>query len=152
VSPFAHKRKHNRTLLFSSTLLKHNRHFDCWKTHARLFLTLSWRWIMLLHNNTHRKPITSIIAIYFHLWSIYWLSLVLQEECNSKPKQKKFNKTKLTKWYLYPNGISYMLCLGTAAHFLNTIRVQHSENGIKGLLLRAIDRSLLRIINELLIL
>jgi hypothetical protein len=30
MSPFTHKKKHNRMLLFGITLLKHDRHFDYW--------------------------------------------------------------------------------------------------------------------------
>jgi hypothetical protein len=46
--------------------------------HSCVFLLprLSRRWTVLLHSHTHRKPITSITAIYFHLWPIYWLCVV----------------------------------------------------------------------------
>jgi hypothetical protein len=59
---------HNRTLLFSRTLLKHGHHFDYWNQPLHIpmpicYLRLSWSWIVLLPSDTHRKPIMSIRAI-----------------------------------------------------------------------------------------
>jgi hypothetical protein len=46
------------------------------QAHGPLLPRLSWSWSMVLLISRHRKPISSIIAVYFHLWPICWLFLV----------------------------------------------------------------------------
>jgi hypothetical protein len=46
-------KKHNRTLLFGSSLLKHGLHFDYWN--QSLLPRLSWSWIALLPCDIHKK-------------------------------------------------------------------------------------------------
>jgi hypothetical protein len=64
---FCQQKTHNRTLLLSSTLLKHGRQFDYWNqpqhAHARLLPRMSWSWTVLLPSDTHRKPIMSVTAV-----------------------------------------------------------------------------------------
>jgi hypothetical protein len=104
LSHFAHKKKRtNRTLLFGRTLLKHSRHFDSWNQpldmRMRVFyrncheVGLCWRYtqktyyvhyscftsicdwtVLVIHTENLIHPLQ---LFYFHLWPIYWLSLVL---------------------------------------------------------------------------
>jgi hypothetical protein len=41
------------------------------------YLKLSWSWTVLLPSDIYKiKPISPLQPFYFHLWPIYWLSLV----------------------------------------------------------------------------
>jgi hypothetical protein len=76
------KKTHNRTLLFDSTLLKHGRHFDYWNYPLNIRLRLCYLecheaglccyLVIRIENLLH-----PLHLFYFHLWSIYWLSLIL---------------------------------------------------------------------------
>jgi hypothetical protein len=82
LSPFAHEKSHNRTLLFRSILLKHGRHFD----YRNQSLNMCMRACYL---DCHEAGLCCYLVIqienlllplqlfYFHLWPIYWLSLVI---------------------------------------------------------------------------
>jgi hypothetical protein len=75
------KKAHNRTPLFGSTLLKHGRHFVYWKQ------SLNMR-VRVCCLDCHEAGLCCYLAIhienllhplqlfYFHLWPIYWLSVV----------------------------------------------------------------------------
>jgi hypothetical protein len=67
LSPFVHKKKHNRTLLFGNTVLKHGCNFDYWNQplnmRMRLWPRLSWGWAVLLFSDKHRKHVTFITAV-----------------------------------------------------------------------------------------
>jgi hypothetical protein len=61
-------KKHNRTLLFGSTIFKNGRHFDYWNqplnmAYAFVLPRLSWTWVVLLSSGTRSKLITSITAV-----------------------------------------------------------------------------------------
>jgi hypothetical protein len=82
LSPFAHRKTHNRTLLFGSILLKHDRHFDYWNQ------PLNMR-VPVCHLDCHEaglccylvihigNPLQPLQLFYFHLCPIYRLSLVV---------------------------------------------------------------------------
>jgi hypothetical protein len=81
IESFAHKKTHNRTLLFGGTLHKHGRHFDysnqplvmrmrvcyvdCHEAGLCCYL------VRLIGNLLHQLQM-----FYFQLWLIYWLSTV----------------------------------------------------------------------------
>jgi hypothetical protein len=81
LSPFTHKKTHNRTLHVGSTILKHGRHFDYW----RQPLNMSMR---VCYLDYHEAGLCCYLVIstgnllhplqllYFHLWLIYWLPVV----------------------------------------------------------------------------
>jgi hypothetical protein len=58
-----HTHTHTITMLFGITLLKHGSPFWLLKPTLNLLPRLSCRWIVLLHSDTHLKPITSITAV-----------------------------------------------------------------------------------------
>jgi hypothetical protein len=80
--PFAHKKTHNRALLFGSTLLRHSRHFYYWNQplirrmrvcypdfhEGRLCCYL----VILIGNLLHPLQL-----FHFHFWPTYWLSLAV---------------------------------------------------------------------------
>jgi hypothetical protein len=81
LSPFAHRKKRNRMLLFGSTILKHGRHFDYWNQPVKMSM-LVWYlacheaglWCYLvIHIETLLHPLQ---LFYFYLCPVYWLSLV----------------------------------------------------------------------------
>jgi hypothetical protein len=75
---------HNRMLFFGNTFLKHGRHFDYWNQP----LTTSTR---VCYQNSHEAGLCCYLVIYienilrplqliyFHLWPIYWISIVVSE-------------------------------------------------------------------------
>jgi hypothetical protein len=79
---FCPQKTHNRMLFFISTLLQHGRHFDYWNQ----ILNLSIRFCNL---HCHETGLCCYLIIrieyflqplqlfYLHLWTIYWLSLVI---------------------------------------------------------------------------
>jgi hypothetical protein len=81
VQSFCPQKPHNRTLLFSNTLLKHCRHFDYWNQPLNM-------WMRLCNLDYHEDGLCCSLVIqtenqfrplqlsYFHLWPNYWLSLV----------------------------------------------------------------------------
>jgi hypothetical protein len=75
------KRTHNRTLLFGSTLLKHGRHFD--PRNQPLNIRINYLdcheaglcCYLVIHIENLLRPLQ---LLYFHLWPIYWLSVVFR--------------------------------------------------------------------------
>jgi hypothetical protein len=67
LSSFAHKKNHNRTLLFVSILLKHGRHVDYsnqpLNIRVHVYCVDSWSFTVLLPSDTLRNPITSFTAV-----------------------------------------------------------------------------------------
>jgi hypothetical protein len=72
---------HNRTLLFGSTLLMNDRHFDYWNQPLNMRMRFCYldchegglsRYLMV-HIGNLLRPLQ---LFYFHLWLIYWLSFV----------------------------------------------------------------------------
>jgi hypothetical protein len=80
LSHFAH-RKYNRTLFFVSTLLKRGRHFDYWNQPLNIRMGVCYLdsheaglcCYLVTHIENLLRPLQ---LFYFHLWPIYWLSLV----------------------------------------------------------------------------
>jgi hypothetical protein len=78
---FCPKNTHNRTLLFGSTLLKHAHRFDCWNQPLNMRMRVCYPdcheaglcCYLVIHIETLLRPLQ---LLYFHLWPIYWLSLV----------------------------------------------------------------------------
>jgi hypothetical protein len=72
---FCPQETHNRKSLFSSILLKHGRQFNYWNQPLNMGLRVCYLdcheaglcCYLLIH----------ITAVYFHMWPIYWLSLVV---------------------------------------------------------------------------
>jgi hypothetical protein len=116
------KRKaHNRTLLFSITLLKHGQHFDYWNQTMNMHMST-------FYIDCHEAQLCCYIVIYtenllhplqlfyFHLWPIYWFFLIKCQEyscvmCNytktqhdmHSPEKHKGNGEKrsfVTSWHV----------------------------------------------------
>jgi hypothetical protein len=78
---FLTKKKHNRTLLFCSILLKHGRHFDYWHQPLNMRMRvcnldcheaeLCCYLVIHIENLSHQLQL-----FYLHLWPVYWFSLV----------------------------------------------------------------------------
>jgi hypothetical protein len=69
------------TLLFGSILLKHGRHFDYWKQPLNMRMRVCYLDFhesgMCCHLVIHTGNLLHQLQLfYFHLWPIYWLSLV----------------------------------------------------------------------------
>jgi hypothetical protein len=80
------KETQNRTLLFGSTL-KHGRHSDYWNQLLNMrmcvcYLDFHEAWLccyLVIHIENLLRPLQ---LFYFHLWPIYWLSLLYKkQEC-----------------------------------------------------------------------
>jgi hypothetical protein len=75
------QKTHNRTLLFGSSLLNDGRHFDYWNQPLNLRIRVCCLdcheaglcCYVVIHIETLLRPLQ---LFYFHLWPIYWLSLV----------------------------------------------------------------------------
>jgi hypothetical protein len=76
------------TLSFDSTLLKHGRHFDYWNQFLNMRMCVCYLdcheaglccYLMIYIGNL----LCPLQLFYFHLWPIYWLSLVLLGWSNS---------------------------------------------------------------------
>jgi hypothetical protein len=74
-------KSHNRALFFGSTILKHGRQFDYWNQPLNISMRI---WYLDCHEaglccdvviqvESLSRP---LLLFYFHLWPIYWLSLV----------------------------------------------------------------------------
>jgi hypothetical protein len=78
---------HNRTLLVGNTLLKHGGHFDYRNQLLKLRMCVCY-----LHYHESglccylvkhtENPLRQLQLFYFHLWPIYWLSLLLLQCLN----------------------------------------------------------------------
>jgi hypothetical protein len=66
------QKTHSITQLLSSTLLKHGRHFDYWNQPLNMRMRVCYL-VMYIENIHVLRPLQ---LFYFHLWPIYWLSLV----------------------------------------------------------------------------
>jgi hypothetical protein len=75
------KHTHSSTLLFLTKLLKHGRHFDYWNQPLNMRMRICyldcreaglWRYIVM-HIGNLLRPLQ---LFYFHLWHIYWFSLI----------------------------------------------------------------------------
>jgi hypothetical protein len=85
--------KKKRTLLFGSTPLKHSRHFDYWNNPVNMRMHLCYLGChegglccyLVIHRENLLHPLQ---LIYFHLWPIYWLSLIIYKICMPRWKCK----------------------------------------------------------------
>jgi hypothetical protein len=81
IESFCSQETHNRTLLFSNPLLKHSRHFDYWNQPLNLHMCICYLdcheaglcCYLVIHTGNLLHPLQ---LFYFHLWPIYWLSLI----------------------------------------------------------------------------
>jgi hypothetical protein len=81
IESFCPQKTHNRTLLFGGTLHKHGRHFDYWNQPLNLRMRV---WYLDYHEAAlccylviHIENLLHPLQLfYFHLWPVYWLSLV----------------------------------------------------------------------------
>jgi hypothetical protein len=64
------------SVVYSSSMVNLSSETRSEHAHACQLPRLSWSWIVLLPSDKYRKLITSITAVYFHLWPIYRLSFV----------------------------------------------------------------------------
>jgi hypothetical protein len=79
------KKTHNRTLLFGNTLLKNGLHFDYWNQLLNVRMSVCYVdchedglcCYLVMHIENLLLPLE---LFYFHLWPIYWLSLVYSIE------------------------------------------------------------------------
>jgi hypothetical protein len=82
---FCPEKTHNITLLFGSSLLNHGPHFDYWNQSLNMCVRFCYLdchgdglcCYLVKHIENQLHPLK---LFYFHLWPIYWLSLVTEEE------------------------------------------------------------------------
>jgi hypothetical protein len=55
VNTFAHKKRHNKTLLVSSTFLKHARHFDYWNQSLNMRMLVFYLDFIIMNNCKCKK-------------------------------------------------------------------------------------------------
>jgi hypothetical protein len=85
LSHFSHRETHNRTPLFSTTLLKRGRHFDYWNQPLNMCMRAYYLGgnaaglcsYLAIHIETLLHPLQ---LFYFQLWPIYWLSFIFSEQ------------------------------------------------------------------------
>jgi hypothetical protein len=81
IDSFSLQKTHNTMLLFRSTPLKHGRHFDYWNQPLCTCMHICCLdcheaglcCYLVIHTENLSRPLQ---LFYFHLWPIYWLSLV----------------------------------------------------------------------------
>jgi hypothetical protein len=81
IKSFCLQKTHNRTLLFGSKILMHGRHFDYWNQPPNMRMRVCYLdyheaelcYYLLIHIE---NVLRLLQLFYFHLWHIYWLSLV----------------------------------------------------------------------------
>jgi hypothetical protein len=80
--PLPIKRTPNKTLLFVHKLLKHSRQFDYWNQPLNIYTLVCYLdcheaglccYLVICTENVLRP----LQLFYFHLWPIYWLSLIV---------------------------------------------------------------------------
>jgi hypothetical protein len=81
LSPFAPQTTHNRTLLFGSTPVKHGPNFDYWNQPLNMGMCVWYPHCyeagLCCYLETHiENRLRPLQLFYFHLWPVYWLSLV----------------------------------------------------------------------------
>jgi hypothetical protein len=77
--------KKHKTLLFGNALLKHGHHFDYWNQPLNIFMPICYLdsheaglcCYIMIHIENLLRPLH---LFYFHLWPVYWLSLVTSQE------------------------------------------------------------------------
>jgi hypothetical protein len=82
------KKTHKSTLLFDCTLLKHGRHFDHWNQPLNMRMRVCYLdchearlcCYLIIHIEKLLHP---LLLFYFHLWPIYWLSLIFNRTITS---------------------------------------------------------------------
>jgi hypothetical protein len=80
IESFCLQKRHNRTLLFDNTLLKHGRHFDYWNQPLNMSMRLCYLdcheaggcCYLVIHIENVLRPLQ---LFYIHLWPIYWFQL-----------------------------------------------------------------------------
>jgi hypothetical protein len=85
IESFCPQKTHIRMLLYGSILLKHGRHFDYWNQPLNMCLRFCCLecheaglcCYLVIYIENLLRPLQ---LFYFHLWPIYWLSLVLYLE------------------------------------------------------------------------
>jgi hypothetical protein len=81
IESFCPQKVRKRTLIFGSTLHKHGRHVDCWNKPLNMRMRVCYLdcheaglcYYLVMHIGNLLHPLQ---LFYFHLWTIYWLSLV----------------------------------------------------------------------------
>jgi hypothetical protein len=82
IESFCPQKTHNRTLLFGRTLPKLGRYSDYWNQPLNMRMSVCY----LDHHEAglccylviHRENLLRLLQLfYFHLWPVYWLSLVI---------------------------------------------------------------------------
>jgi hypothetical protein len=81
IESFCAQESHNRTLLCGSILLKHGCHFDYWNQLLNMRIRVCYLdchegglcFYLVMYIENHLHPLQ---LFYFHLWPIYWSSLV----------------------------------------------------------------------------
>jgi hypothetical protein len=84
IESFCPQKPHNRTLLFGSTDLKHGRHFDYCNQPLNIRMRVCYLdcheaglcCYLVIHTENLLRPLQ---LFYFHLWPIYWLSVVTED-------------------------------------------------------------------------
>jgi hypothetical protein len=82
VESLSPQKTHSRTLVFGRILLKHSHHFDYWKQPLNMRMRVCYLdchkaglyWYLMIHLENVLWPLQ---LFYFHLWPIYWLSLII---------------------------------------------------------------------------
>jgi hypothetical protein len=78
IESFCPQKKHNRTLLLGSILIKHGRHFDYWNQPLNIGMRVCYLdghevglcCYLVIHTE---NLLHALQLFYFHLWHIYWL-------------------------------------------------------------------------------
>jgi hypothetical protein len=81
IESFCPQKTHNRILLLGSSLLKHSHHFDYWNQPLNMRMRVCYRDYheagLCCYLVVHIENLLRLLQLfYFHLWPIYWLSLV----------------------------------------------------------------------------
>jgi hypothetical protein len=82
IESFYPQKMYNSTLLFGRILLKHSRHFDYWNQPLHMRMCVCYLdchegglcCYLVIHIEHLLHPLQ---LFYFHLWHIYWLSLII---------------------------------------------------------------------------
>jgi hypothetical protein len=120
VESFCPQKTHNSTLLFGSTILKHDRRFYYWNQPLKMRMCVLYLdchqaglcCYLVIHIESLLRPLQ---LFYFHLWPIYWLCVVVTvnhyEMCwctiVSWPGQRLMCSPQRRKWFWSPSSLLF---------------------------------------------
>jgi hypothetical protein len=127
---FCQHKKHNRTLFFCITLLKHCRHFYYWNQPPNMRMRVCYvdchEAGLYCYLVIHKENLVNLLQLfYLYLWPIYWLSFVYINSVRSSQETHYVPATKPNRLMLFRETVA-VYCENHMEHTY-TICVQKTQ-------------------------